>query len=293
MVEYNEPVVSNAGDKIAIEGHSKGTGVFGKSATWHGVVGASDSGGFGVKGEANGAGVVGESTGWHGVYGTTKGPGASGAAAVVGENKSNGTGVVGIASSGLAGYFKSGGTGQGGVSVVVDGGRFECGNTIVGNRYNAGILAGRFNGDIVVTGAVKPSGNDYAEKFDTEEGAEPGTVLVIGENGLLAPCDEEYDTAATGVVSGAGGLKSGSVLQGETDGSHDHDVTVALAGQVYVKADAAYGAISVGDLLTTSLTEGFARRVADRPRAVGAIIGKALSPLPSGTGLVRMLVVNS
>ncbi|MFD6890438.1 hypothetical protein [Streptomyces sp. NPDC059957] len=144
---------------------------------------------------------------------------------------------------------------------------------------------------IYLTGAVHPGGADYAESFDASEDAAPGTVLVIGENGLFTPCSEEYDTAATGVVSGAGGLTPGSILQGETNGSHH--VTVALAGQVFVKADAEYGAITVGDLLTTSPTEGYAMRVADRTRAVGAIIGKALTAMPNGTGLVRMLVVNS
>ncbi|AJT66808.1 hypothetical protein T261_5176 [Streptomyces lydicus] len=44
-------------------------------------------------------------------------------------------------------------------------------------------------------------------------------------------------------------------------------------------------------MLTTSPTEGFAMRVEDRGRAVGAIIGKALSSMSSGTGLVRMLVL--
>ncbi|WP_129593367.1 hypothetical protein [Streptomyces sp. C] len=68
-------------------------------------------------------------------------------------------------------------------------------------------------------------------------------------------------------------------------------MTVALAGQVYAKVDASYGAISVGDLLTTSPTGGYAMRVDDRGRAIGAIMGKALSSMSSGTGLVRMLVL--
>ena len=45
----------------------------------------------------------------------------------------------------------------------------------------------------------------------------------------------------------------------------------------------------VGDLLTTSPTPGHAMR-ADDPRP-GTIVGKALEPLESGTGMVRVLVM--
>ncbi|MFI0786862.1 hypothetical protein ACH4Q6_14875 [Streptomyces lydicus] len=209
-----------------------------------------------------------------------------------GDNKANGSGVVGVSVDG-AGVF---GTSTNGPAGVFEG-RIRVTeqlwgeSTVVGHAKHAGAWAAEFYGDVCTTGAVRPCGSDYAENFDTAEGAEPGTVLVIGENGLFAPCSDEYDTSATGVVSGAGGLSPGNVLEGETKGPHH--VTVALAGQGYVKADAAYGAISVGDLLTTSPNDGFAMRVADRPRAVGAIIGKALSSLAGGTGLVRMLVANS
>ncbi|AZM92494.1 MULTISPECIES: hypothetical protein [Streptomyces] len=73
----------------------------------------------------------------------------------------------------------------------------------------------------------------------------------------------------------------------------EHHVTLALAGQVYVKADPQYGAISTGDLLTTSPTEGCAMRVSDRGQAIGAILGKALSSLEGEPGLLRMLVTPS
>lgn len=282
MPVWEEPAISKAGDKIAIEGHSNGTGVFGDSANWRGVVGkCNGNDGFGVMGESGGSGVVGVSKNWHGVYGETSGQGATGAAAVFGDNKSDGPGILGKSANGPAGVF------DGRVKITQ---QLWVEGTVVGHAPHAGTWAGEFYGEVKAK-AFRPQGSDYAENFDAAEGAEPGTVLVIGENGLLAPCSDEYDTSATGVVSGAGGLNPGNILEGETEGPHN--VTVALAGQVYVKADAAYGAISVGDLLTTSPNDGFAMRVADRPRAVGAIIGKALSPLASGTGLVRMLVANS
>ena len=48
------------------------------------------------------------------------------------------------------------------------------------------------------------------------------------------------------------------------------------------------GAIEPGDLLTTSSTPGHAMRVDFGP--AGAVIGKALEPLPDGTGTIRVLV---
>ena len=65
---------------------------------------------------------------------------------------------------------------------------------------------------------------------------------------------------------------------------------VALTGRVYVFVDAAYGSITPGDLLTTSQTPGHAMKVSDYGRSQGAILGKAMTALPEGRGLVLMLV---
>ena len=62
---------------------------------------------------------------------------------------------------------------------------------------------------------------------------------------------------------------------------------VALTGKVYVKA---VGPIKVGDLLTTSSVPGHAMAATDRDRAFGATLGKAMSNLDEGTGLVLVLV---
>ena len=70
----------------------------------------------------------------------------------------------------------------------------------------------------------------------------------------------------------------------------DGTIPVALTGRVYALADAAYGRIEPGDLLTTSDTSGHAMKVTDHGRARGAIIGKAMSTLDEGTGLVLVLV---
>ncbi len=115
---------------------------------------------------------------------------------------------------------------------------------------------------------------------------EPGTLMVIDAEhpGQLKPSSSAYDSKVAGIVSGAGGLQPGVTLS-EQDG-----VAVALAGRVYVRAEALSGAIVPGDLLTSSDMPGYAMKASDRERAQGAVIGKAMTGLESGTGLVLVLV---
>ncbi len=135
-------------------------------------------------------------------------------------------------------------------------------------------------------------GSDLAEKFDVVgKGApEPGTLLVIDDAhpGKLMASSQPYDTRVAGIVSGAGGIQAGLILH--QDGVLDGDTPVAVAGRVYVKADASSGPIRPGDLLTTSSIPGCAMKATDRTQAQGAIIGKALSALDKGQGLVLVLV---
>lgn len=112
--------------------------------------------------------------------------------------------------------------------------------------------------------------------------------MVLGEEGALYPSQKAYDKRAAGVVSGAGDFKPGIVLDKQE--SIDNRQPIALLGKVYCKIDAQYGAIEVGDLLTTSPTPGHAMKVNDSTQAFGAIIGKALRPLREGAGLIPILI---
>jgi hypothetical protein len=135
-------------------------------------------------------------------------------------------------------------------------------------------------------------GADLAESFPVEGGdAEPGTVLVLGggEDGELRVASEPYSTRVAGVVSGANGLDAGVVLSGESFDA-EGQAPVALSGRVWVKCDATRAPIRVGDLLTTAERPGHAMAATDRERAYGAILGKAMTSLGSGTGLVLVLV---
>jgi hypothetical protein len=57
----------------------------------------------------------------------------------------------------------------------------------VGVFGQGGQLAGRFEGDVEVTGDIRLVNQDCAEDFDVECAGqvEPGTVMVIAENGAM------------------------------------------------------------------------------------------------------------
>lgn len=136
-------------------------------------------------------------------------------------------------------------------------------------------------------------GSDLAEPFEIagSESIEPGTVVAIDPShpGQLRVADGAYDRTVAGCISGGNGINPGLTMQQEgtiADGS----VPVALSGRVYCWADATYGPIQPGDLLTTSDTPGHAMRASEYERAQGAMIGKAMSALDEGRGLVLVLV---
>ena len=134
-------------------------------------------------------------------------------------------------------------------------------------------------------------GADLAEPFPMkEENIEKGSVVVIDKEhpGRLKRSTQAYDKRVAGIVSGANGINPGIALKQE--GALELGENVALTGRVYVLADAAHGAIEAGDLLTTSDTPGHAMKVADHGKAHGAVLGKAMSELKEGKGMVLVLV---
>jgi hypothetical protein len=136
-------------------------------------------------------------------------------------------------------------------------------------------------------------GADLAEPFQmADDGKEipQGAVVVIDEKkpGQLRMSDQSYDSRVAGVVSGANGINPGIQLQQQ--GALEGGKNVALTGRVYVQADASNGSIKPGDLLTTSSVPGHAMKVTDHAKAQGAILGKAMTGLSDGKGMVLVLV---
>jgi hypothetical protein len=137
-------------------------------------------------------------------------------------------------------------------------------------------------------------GADLSEKFEVRRGKteiEPGMVVAIDPTnpGKLEVSAKAYDRRVVGILSGAGGVAPG-MLMGQAGTLADGDHAVALSGRVYVWADASNGPISAGDLLTTSSHPGHAMKVKDHGKAQGAILGKAMTGLSKGRGLVLVLV---
>lgn len=146
-------------------------------------------------------------------------------------------------------------------------------------------------GGLALEGPVSVLGRDCAEAFElvADCAGEPGTVLVAGEDGRLSPCSAAYDKAVVGIVSGAGDEQPGLLLGGSRPDA-EGCAPIALIGRAWCKVDAGFGAITVGDMLTTSPTPGHAMKADDLARAPGTIIGKALKSQPDGCGMIPVLV---
>lgn len=115
-----------------------------------------------------------------------------------------------------------------------------------------------------------------AVPLPVSEAVEPGDVLVSD-------------------AEGAGALRRGTIgsdprVVGVAVGTaEDGSALVATYGVVLCKVDAGYGRIAPGDLLAVSPTPAHAMRaIGAEP---GTILGKALEPLESGGGLIRVLVM--
>lgn len=165
-------------------------------------------------------------------------------------------------------------------------------------RFNApsGGVAIEANGLAKVKTLQILGGADLAEPFDVsvsdESGPEPGTVVVIdpASPGDLRVSDRAYDARVAGVISGARGLAPGMLMHAEGDEHASGVHPVALTGRVWCKVDADHGAVEPGDLLTTSPTPGHAMKASDATLRGGAVIGKAMTALEAGRGLVLVLV---
>ncbi|RJP39915.1 MAG: hypothetical protein C4547_02890 [Phycisphaerales bacterium] len=292
-ITYGGYFTSNSGDGVYGKTDSSATlaaGVRGMlnsntpgalSAGVHGRVESTGDQGIGVYGvhAGDGWGVYGQTHGGRGVYGLA--------------SAGQGVGVYGASSSnaGYGGYFRN----TGGVALKVEGG-FDANSTatIGGELTVAG--ATTINDNLLVDGTatvdvLQITGADLAEKFPVSEDAQPGMLMAIDPQhpGNLCLARGAYNRCVAGVVSGANALPVGAVL-GNLPGQQ-RTLPIALTGRVWVYCDATDLAIVPGDLLTTASRPGHAMKVADYPRAQGAIIGKAMTALENGTtGLVLVLV---
>lgn len=121
---------------------------------------------------------------------------------------------------------------------------------------------------------------DPGRLFPVAGNVEEGDLLTfdLERPGLLVPAATAQDRGLVGIAAAAPVLVDGAP-----------HVALVETNYAVVRADAGYGEIRPGDLLTTSFTSGHAMRSDDL--VPGAIVGKALDLLATGTGRIKVLVM--
>jgi hypothetical protein len=164
------------------------------------------------------------------------------------------------------------------------------------------------DGDVYADGGFHTPAADFSEMIAVSAGAftaESGDVMVIDPKNIrsVVKSAESRSTLVAGIYSTKPGflgserewdkptarpdVESGTYTL-EDMASEFNEIPLAIVGIVPCKVSAENGAISPGDLLVTSSTPGHAMRD-DNPK-VGTVLGKALEPLTSSTGVIKVLV---
>lgn len=284
----------------AIANSGNAVGVFGSSNSPNGIAisgaaNASTGQSFGVLGSTfSDEGV--------GVIGNRPNPGASGF---------GGGGVRGLTSAGNFVFTY----GVAGVATAPTGGAVAMFGEAWSNQGIAGLFINRQSGEILrgsvgqypditvfrvdgsgrvyANGGFQPSGADFAESMEASgdrAGYAAGDLLVIDSTSSrrVALAQQPYSTLVAGIYSTKPGLLGTTRRVDEPESQSE--IPLAVVGIVPCKVTAANGAIKVGDLLVTSAVPGHAMRGVDRGRMLGAVVGKALEPLPAGQGVIQVLV---
>jgi hypothetical protein len=165
------------------------------------------------------------------------------------------------------------------------------------------------DGDVTADGAFYGGGADFAEIVKVGAGAasvEAGDVMVIDPQARrgFARSARARSTRVAGVYSTQPGHVASNrdwdAVERELRPGQDpntpvldlareiDEIPLAVMGIVPCKASAENGPIAAGDLLVTAATPGHAMRGTDV--GIGMVLGKALEPLQSGTGLIEIMV---
>lgn len=189
------------------------------------------------------------------------------------------------------GLVLRGDTGNVGIGTINPGARLEINGSVKLTSGSGASLT--FADGTIQSTAWKGSlcGGDYAESVDVSGDRtryEPGDVLVIsdGDGSDVSKSTQSYSTLVAGIYS----TKPGLVGRRQQAVKSDTEVPMAMVGVVPTKVSTENGSIKRGDLLVTSSTEGYAMKGTDHTRMLGAIVGKALGSLDSGTGVIEVLV---
>ncbi|MFH1107916.1 MAG: hypothetical protein V1790_01775 [Planctomycetota bacterium] len=275
------------GDGAGVYGlhNGSGIGVHGESTSGNGVYGVGPS--VGVRGKAS------DASGWGGMFLGSGDWGSGRALLVMGDSQMGFVQVAGGTDTAPAGggYLVLGS--PSGTNISMDNNEIMARN----NGQVATLTLNANGGNVIIApgattrvSVLEITGADLAEKFPMSERIEPGMVVAIDPKspGKLCLARGAYNRRVAGVASGANELPTGAILGNLPD--QKEALPVALSGRVWTWCDATEQPIEPGDLLTTAAKPGHAMKATDYPKAQGAIIGKAMTSLESGSGLVLMLV---
>ena len=234
-----------------------------------------------------------------------------------------GTGVLGYANAGTGDavgvYGRSdstGGTGVWGDSTANSGATFGVYGTVASSSGSAGVFDNTASGNILVgrigtttrtnvfrvdgagrgyfNGGTQTSGADFAESVEVAGPVmayEPGDVLMIdaGATRRLALANEAYSTRVAGIYSTKPGILATPHMMDDPRLTAS-EVPLAVVGIVPCKVTTENGPIEPGDLLVVSSKAGYAMKGTDRGKMLGAVVGKAMQALKTGTGTIEVLV---
>ncbi len=279
---------STTGTAIGVYGITRaplGIGVKGEatmqSGTSYGVDGETSGGNYSAGVYAHAADTT-ANTIHYGLYGRAEGIKGVG---VFGYAPNTAIGVafpVGIggqvdSASGVAGHFTN---------------TASSGNILLAKNSTSTVWRVDNTGNQYMLGTVHTGGADFAELVDSAPATspyEPGDVLVISTSAdrQVERASEPYSTRVLGVFATKPGILAS---QRVTTESANTGLPLAMIGIVPAKASAENGPIERGDLLVSSGTPGHLMKATDRSRMTGAIVGKAMQPLASGTGVIEIAV---
>lgn len=138
------------------------------------------------------------------------------------------------------------------------------------------------NTNVLYVTASQAGYADIAERYESDDIYEHGTVLVIGGEKEVTMCFDHASTAIAGIVSASPGY----MLNADA-GNDDTHPYIALKGKVLCKV---HGNIKKGDLLVSSGEyPGYAtkKKDVDSPNAV---LGRALESLIGDVGMIQVKV---
>jgi hypothetical protein len=249
------------------------------------------AGGDGVRGSSpNGIGVLGDSNS-RGVVGTLGGsscPGSYAVGACAGSAVADGL----VARTDVAA--------NGPTAAAVHAFNDAGGDLFIGEASGSRVARIDGSGKGFFDGGTQTGGADYAESMPADSVARlhPGDVLAIdpqhGNRVQLSSVPSSplvlgvYSTRPS--VLAVGKHRLGDSLAGE--------VPVALLGVVPTRVTVQNGPIRAGDLLTTSSRPGYAMRAPHVAvngitiYSTGTILGKALTPLKGGQGIIEVLLMS-